>query len=758
MPPSRENLTDNSTTLERLTLIAKKHGGECLSENCINIKQLAHFRCEYGHEWVTKASNVLYGSWCLYCAGKKHDLQEMREIATSRGGECLSEYYLGMKNKHRWKCAHGHEWMTAPSGILHRGTWCPECSAGLGERLARVAIEHITGGKFPRSHPEWLVSPERTRLELDGFCEDLSIAFEHQGDQHYSPFSYYMSKEKYSRRIYLDEIKRKICSLRGILLIEVPQVGERVPLACLIDFYIKKLSDNNTFYPFPTNDVDYSPAYSTNGSVEYLERLRAIAIKKGGVCLENHYKGSSAKHRFMCAVGHEWESLADTIVQGGWCKKCHHASIADRSRMPIESIQAVALAKGGLMISNSYISNKQKLIWQCQYGHQWSASYISILKGRWCPTCSNRLPLSTQDYQKFALTLGGSLESEEIINSNTKVLWRCAKGHTWNATPSKVKRGSWCPFCAKTRPLSIEELQQIASDRGGTCLSTVYKSSSSKVEWCCARGHIWEAYPSQVKRGSWCPLCSKYRPLTLEELKQIALERGGACESTKVTPKIKWRCANEHTWEANPSDVKRGSWCPICSNNKPLSLEEIQQVALYRGGVLISTEIVNSKTKVEWQCSNGHTWQATPSKVKNGSWCPICSNHRPISIEDMRQIALDRGGICESTEIVNSKTKVKWRCANGHTWLATPSHIKRGTWCPMCSKQWPLSIEVLQQIASEKGGALVSHEIVNAKTKVKWCCKKGHTWETKPWVVKRGSWCPVCARNRRNNSDRKGRL
>ncbi|WP_367804083.1 zinc-ribbon domain-containing protein [Brevibacillus laterosporus] len=52
----------------------------------------------------------------------------MREIAISRGGECLSDQYKDNKTNLRWKCSKGHEWEATPNNIKSKGHWCPICS------------------------------------------------------------------------------------------------------------------------------------------------------------------------------------------------------------------------------------------------------------------------------------------------------------------------------------------------------------------------------------------------------------------------------------------------------------------------------------------------------------------------------------------------------------------------------------------------------------------------------------------------------
>jgi hypothetical protein len=179
------------------------------------------------------------------------------------------------------------------------------------------------------------------------------------------------------------------------------------------------------------------------------------------------------------------------------------------------------------------------------------------------------------------------------------------------------------------KKLTIEQMQEIAKSHGGKCLSKKYINSRTKLELECKEGHRWFARKDSVKRGSWCPKCSGKAKLTIEEMQEIALSRGGKCLSKEYftgKTKMKWRCKEGHEWEIAPSSVKRGSWCLKCARTaRKLTIEQMQEIVLSRGGKCISKEYVNSITKLEWECKEGHRWFAVPSSVKSGSWCPKCS-------------------------------------------------------------------------------------------------------------------------------------
>jgi hypothetical protein len=55
-------------------------------------------------------------------------IEEMRDLARRRGGECLSPKYTNLGTELLWRCREGHEWSASPRSIKHAKTWCPICA------------------------------------------------------------------------------------------------------------------------------------------------------------------------------------------------------------------------------------------------------------------------------------------------------------------------------------------------------------------------------------------------------------------------------------------------------------------------------------------------------------------------------------------------------------------------------------------------------------------------------------------------------
>lgn len=108
--------------------------------------------------------------------------------------------------------------------------------ASLGEKHCIEFLQLLFPGSiFQKVRPKWLRNPKTGRcLELDGYCEDMQIAIEYNGYQHYEwPNVYMETEEEFLAQKYRDRIKEEICKKRNIFLIRISYMVklERIPLA-----------------------------------------------------------------------------------------------------------------------------------------------------------------------------------------------------------------------------------------------------------------------------------------------------------------------------------------------------------------------------------------------------------------------------------------------------------------------------------------------------------------------------------------------
>lgn len=99
-------------------------------------------------------------------------------------------------------------------------------STSKGEDECRKSLQLLFNRPFYSQRPNFLQNPVtggNFNLELDCYDEDLRLAVEYNGIQHYKYIPYFHKNyEAFLNQKYRDDMKRRICIDNNIILIEVP--------------------------------------------------------------------------------------------------------------------------------------------------------------------------------------------------------------------------------------------------------------------------------------------------------------------------------------------------------------------------------------------------------------------------------------------------------------------------------------------------------------------------------------------------------
>ncbi len=182
-----------------------------------------------------------------------------------------------------------------------------------------------------------------------------------------------------------------------------------------------------------------------------------------------------------------------------------------------------------------------------------------------------------------------------------------------------------------SKRLTIEHCNHLASQRDGYCLSSEYINNNTKYKWKCKKGHIWTATFANIKgNGRWCPHCANLNKIknTVQDCHNLAKKRSGEFLNSVYinnNTKYKWKCKKGHIWLATFRQIKEGRWCPHCALvRRKNTIQDCHNLARKKGGLFLSNEYINNRTKYKWRCELGHIWEATSGNIKNGKWCPKC--------------------------------------------------------------------------------------------------------------------------------------
>ena len=179
------------------------------------------------------------------------------------------------------------------------------------------------------------------------------------------------------------------------------------------------------------------------------------------------------------------------------------------------------------------------------------------------------------------------------------------------------------------------------------------------------------------------------KKLTYEFVKSKFEEEGYELLSTEyrgVRYKLKYKCPGGHLHQIGFSEWKKGQRCPYCAIDKlKLHYEDVKAVIEAEGYTLISKEYVNKRTNLDLVCRAGHTTSMTFSNWQYGFRCKYCARNVRFTIDFVRAKFKEFGYTLLSTEYVNQKQKLIYKCPYGHEHTITFTDWYNGGYrCPTC--------------------------------------------------------------------------
>ncbi len=432
-----------------------------------------------------------------------------------------------------------------------------------------------------------------------------------------------------------------------------------------------------------------------------IEECKLLAKKNNGKLLSKKIIRAKSKVLWLCELGHKFETTPSSVQQGSWCPDC-----GGSKKLEIEQLQELAKKRGGKLLSKKYKNSQTKMRWQCSNGHIWDATTRGIKnKGQWCPECvfyySEALCRTTME-QLFNKKFPRSYP-EWLINSNYQKMeldGYCSEiklGFEYNG-PQHYKTG----FFYSTKKNLFKRIDDDKEKlrlckKNGVCL-LIFSYKDNLLELPNLIKKKLENSNFSIKNIDFSKKIDFNKVyqhvINIKTMQKIAKDRGGKCLSKKyinANQKLKWQCSEGHTWYATPASIKnQKKWCRKCAAKsmgfkRRLGISKMQDVAKERGGVCLSKNYINTATSLKWRCSKGHTWNARVYNILTGTWCPECGGSKQLTLDEMRKIALSKGGDCLSEKYFNTKTKLKWICKNNHIFYSTPNDVKyQNTWCQKC--------------------------------------------------------------------------
>lgn len=330
-------------------------------------------------------------------------------------------------------------------------------------------------------------------------------------------------------------------------------------------------------------------------------------FEKNNVCPEAVSSGSNKKVWWLCPKGHSYPAQIISRTRGRGCPVCAGKSVVsgvnDLASVSPELIKEWDCKKNIFLPSQVTAGSNKKIWWICVQGHSWQATVKARTAGSGCPICFRNRPSSKRIQLQQVLAEYPRLQQEydyeqntdvTDITAQTKLWWKCQKGHTWKATISNRKRGCGCPYCKNKlvtpeRNLAVcfpDRLNFWDWERNVISPYELLPNSDAYVHWKCQYGHTWDMSVNSAtdREKMTCPYCSGRLPIpgktdlaTLEP--EIAAEwdyTRNLLLPSNVTrmsgKKVWWICNEGHSYKARIHNRSKGKGCPVCAGKKGNSI------------------------------------------------------------------------------------------------------------------------------------------------------------------------------------------
>ena len=155
----------------------------------------------------------------------------------------------------------------------------------------------------------------------------------------------------------------------------------------------------------------------------------------------------------------------------------------------------------------------------------------------------------------------------------------------------------------------------------------------------------------------------------------------------KASIKIKHKCKQGHIYTQRPNRHLYGQGCPICGGTKRKTSKEYYDLCKEKGLDLPIEDYVNAKIAIKHKCKQRHIYKQIPcAHIGQRQGCPICNGGVKLTSNQYYSLCKEKGYDLPIEDYVNSTTKIKHKCNNGHIYVQQPNSHLQGRGCPICNE------------------------------------------------------------------------
>lgn len=359
------------------------------------------------------------------------------DLVTGRGGTVLEDRWLGANQRHRVRCAAGHETTPLPATVRKTNAFCRVCSGkdpGAAWERFKARVEEL-GGVVVEERWLGVMKPHRVR------CKD---------GHEVAPYASGVLSGGGLCRICAnldpdtaEEKFREHMGRIGAVLLEEKWLGGGKPHRVICP------AGHETTVR-PSSIARHAGFCRTCGGNdpkvaerEFRERVEAL----GGTVPEQPWRGMLVAHRIRCANGHEGSIRpANVRLRGTICRTCARRD----PRLAEKEFRERLAELGVVLIEGKWLGANEPHPARCAQGHDCAPRPGHLRSGRGaCLACARKDPVRAEaEFRARVAELGGEVLEPEWRGANEPHKVRCAEGHVSSPRPTGVQQGNGiCRHC-----------------------------------------------------------------------------------------------------------------------------------------------------------------------------------------------------------------------------------------------------------------------------------------------------------------------
>lgn len=201
--------------------------------------------CSKGHQTIFSLGSIKNGCYKCYYENRISSIEKVENYLTENKLPIKllpQQKWSDSLTKLKFNCnICNSDFEKIPTCIVYADQGCPKCSK-IGRSNSEIYVHEYLEKYFsikfkPNLKPfDWL-QYNGNKLELDGFCPEHQIAFEHQGIQHYEYNEFFHDGDikNFELQQKRDEAKANLCAKKNIKLIIIPALNKYTPKELLGD-------------------------------------------------------------------------------------------------------------------------------------------------------------------------------------------------------------------------------------------------------------------------------------------------------------------------------------------------------------------------------------------------------------------------------------------------------------------------------------------------------------------------------------------